>query len=594
MSGSSYANYATGNVSGAGTGTGTTNAQSLRIGGLIGEVELSGSEHLRSSYATGNVSGSGSGVRTGGLIGQVQVTDANSVSAVYAMGAVSNTSTGSTAVGGLAAYEGGSATPIANSYWDTQTTGLSSTAGTSTSATGAQTTSALQSPTGYTGSIYANWNQNLDGETGNDDPWYFGATNQYPVLKYAGLDTTAQLALQPSIPPRVAVTSNGDTLYVHWRAASQATGYTVQWKSGMQSYDAAREATPTATFLKIPLASGTTYTVRIITSKTGARDGSVEVMRATGLTNYDTDGDGLIAITTLAQLNAMRWDINGDGAIDASASTADTTAYNTAFPNRDTATRMGCFPGCTGYELLANLDFDENNDGAITSADATYWNGGAGWAPIGSSNTSPYTATFEGNGKTISHLYINRYVNFSGFFASTDTTTHIRSLGLVNAVINTGQGTVGALVGLNKGRIAASYVTGSVTANTNVGGLAGATQRGSYIVASYATASVVCNQSGPWSTGGGLVGANGPGATIASSYSTGSVTGACLHKHGLAENSGTVTDSYWDTQTSDIADDSDTGCAGGQTDCRLTIGHVCEWHLCQLGRSDHRCFGDQR
>ncbi len=271
--------------------------------------------------------------------------------------------------------------------------------------------------------------------------------------------------------------------------------------------------------------------------------------------HYDTDSDGLLEVSTLAQLHAMRWDLNGDGVV----ADSDAMTYNAAFPNGNLSRSKGCpSTGCIGYELLANLDFDTSGDGEITSADATYWNGGAGWAPIGSSNTSPYTATFEGNGKTISHLYINRYVNFSGFFASTDTTTHIRSLGLVNAVINTGQGTVGALVGLNKGRIAASYVTGSVTASTNVGGLAGATQRGSYIVASYATASVVCNQSGPWSTGGGLVGANGPGATIASSYSTGSVTGACLHKHGLAENSGTVTDSYWDTQTSDIADDSDT------------------------------------
>ena len=78
-------------------------------------------------------------------------------------------------------------------------------------------------------------------------------------------------------------------------------------------------------------------------------------------------------------------------------------------------------------------------------------------------------------------------------------------------MINTGQDTVGALVGLNKGRIAASYVTGSVTANTNVGGLVGTAQRGSYIVASYATAPVVCRFGGQYSTGSGLWGGNGAG-----------------------------------------------------------------------------------
>ena len=34
-------------------------------------------------------------------------------------------------------------------------------------------------------------------------------------------------------------------------------------------------------------------------------------------TDYDSDNDRLIDITTLAQLNAMRWDLNGDG-VDAS------------------------------------------------------------------------------------------------------------------------------------------------------------------------------------------------------------------------------------------------------------------------------------
>ncbi len=429
--------------------TGTITGKSY-LSGLVGQF---GTGSISTSYSHASVTSTTTASEIGGLAGEIwgDATIKNS----YFAGTL-NTSGNP---GGLLGDEDGGS--VSDSYWD------SSKATGSIGKGSGQSTSNLQNPTGYTG-IYANWNLDLDGNAntgdsqGRDDPWNFGTSSQYPVLKY----------VSPSV---------------------------------------------------------------------------VEI-------DYDDDNDGLIDITTLAQLNAIRHDLNGNG----DATHAD---YGAAFPGRDTSSsgRMGCPSGtCTGYELLNNLDFDENNDGAITQADTTYWNGGAGWAPIGSSNTSPYTATFEGNGKTISHLYINRYVNFSGFFASTDTTTHIRSLGLVNAVINTGQGTVGALVGLNKGRIAASYVTGSVTANTNVGGLVGAAQRGSYIVASYATASVVCNQSGPWSTGGGLVGANGPGATIASSYSTGSVTGACLHKHGLAENSGTVTDSYWDTQTSDIADDSDT------------------------------------
>ena len=32
--------------------------------------------------------------------------------------------------------------------------------------------------------------------------------------------------------------------------------------------------------------------------------------------SYDSDGDGLIEIDNLAQLNASRWDLDGDGAAD--------------------------------------------------------------------------------------------------------------------------------------------------------------------------------------------------------------------------------------------------------------------------------------
>ena len=556
MAGPSYANYATGNVSGTGTGDGSTNALSLRLGGLIGRAELGSGEYLYASYATGNVSGSGTGVKAGGLIGRVSVSISNSITAVYAIGAVSNTATGTTATGGLAGERGGSITAAINyGRWDTQTTGQSTTAGTLINNLGARTTSALQSPTGYTGS-YVNWNQNLDGQTGNDDPWYFGATNQYPVLKYAGLDTTAQFTLQPPGRPVVAVTSNGDTLYVGWSAASQATGYTVQWKSGMQSYDASRQATTTATRYKIPLTTGTTYTVRVLATKTGARNtASVEVMRAPGLTNYDTDGDGLIAITTLAQLNAIRHDLNGNG----DATHAD---YDAAFPGRDTSNsaRMGCLSGCTGYELLNDLDFDENNDGAITSADATYWNSGNGWEPIGTDAdtdapyTSQYHAGFKGNGYTINNLYISRpSTNDVGLFGAISSPGRIETLGVINADV-TARYWVGILAGTIRGDgdIVACYTTGEVAGNQNVGGLVGyMLETGPGIHSSYSTASA----SGSLNVGG-LLARQDQGGSITNSYSTGRISGTGNSPVqiggllGLGLTGSVVSNSYWDTSTS--------------------------------------------
>ena len=72
--------------------------------------------------------------------------------------------------------------------------------------------------------------------------------------------------------------------------------------------------------------------------------------------DYDVDDDGLIEVSDLAQLNAMRWDLDGDGSL---ASTA-TITYGAVFPGCDvaTSTLMGCPLGeCVGYELVADLTF---------------------------------------------------------------------------------------------------------------------------------------------------------------------------------------------------------------------------------------------
>ena len=89
----------------------------------------------------------------------------------------------------------------------------------------------------------------MDGENGNDDPWDFGSSSQYPALKYGGHNLVAQ-------------------------------GRTV---------------------------------------------------------DYDVDDDGLIDIRNLAQFNAVRYDLDGNGA------PANANAYNSAFPDRyrSVAGRMG-------------------------------------------------------------------------------------------------------------------------------------------------------------------------------------------------------------------------------------------------------------
>ena len=111
--------------------------------------------------------------------------------ASYATGKVSSSDSGSN-VGGLVGSSSILQGQITYSYWDTEISGQFISAGGIP-----KRTSELQSPGGYRG-IYARWNLNLDGRTGNDNPWDFGTNRQYPVLRYSGLDTTAQFAAQPS------------------------------------------------------------------------------------------------------------------------------------------------------------------------------------------------------------------------------------------------------------------------------------------------------------------------------------------------------------------------------------------------------------
>ena len=72
-------------------------------------------------------------------------------------------------------------------------------------------------------------------------------------------------------------------------------------------------------------------------------------------TDYDQDDDGLIDVSNLAQLNAIRWDLNGDGQPDKEEFADD---YSQAFPSAIANMGMPADIKGQGYELTANLHFD--------------------------------------------------------------------------------------------------------------------------------------------------------------------------------------------------------------------------------------------
>ena len=363
---------------------------------------------------------------------------------------------------------------------------------------------------------------------------------------------TVQLSRQP--PTTVTVTLANDNAAVtlsqsaltftnaNWDTAQTVTATTTE------DDDAADEGADVVHALSPFSRTGTATMLRI-----GVRDDE-----RSG-TDYDTDEDGLIEIDSLAKLNTMRWDLDGDGV----ASGGNATGYATAFPTASAG--MGCPDRgrgdgapepCVGYELTSDLDFA-----------GSAWE--FGWDPIGPgsspSDSTHFNAVFDGNGHSIRNLVVAASRNYSGLFAALRGSAVVRSLGLPNARVLGGEGSVAPLAGALWGRVAAVWASGRVVANTNVGGLVGAAQAGSSIVASYSTAAVACGSGSV----GGLAGWNL--GTIEASYATGAVTGGCSanNKSGLAGGTGTVAASYWDTDSSDIPDDDDADPPEGRSTIEL-------------------------
>ena len=363
---------------------------------------------------------------------------------------------------------------------------------------------------------------------------------------------TVRLSAQPSADATVAVAS-GDTGAVTVDLSS-LTFTTTNW-SAPQTVTATAVAEASDSVDESVLVSheatgggygGTTSNLRV----------GVSDAQRTG-TDYDKDEDGLIEISTLAQLNAVRWDLDGDGAVSA-GNQANYSGASGAFASASTG--MGCpTGGCSGYELTRDLDFDTDGDGSThTAAPATRRTPTTTAAAAGIPSARPptpsdgthFNATFDGNGHSIHNLFVSRNRNYGGLFAALRGSAVVRSLGLPNAYVDISQqGSAAPLAGESSGRVEAVWASGSAAGNTNVGGLLGQNQAGGVVVASYSKASAQCGAG----TAAGLV-ANNLGAIVAS-YATGAVTGSCAAslKHGLAGGAtGTATASHWDRETSGV------------------------------------------
>ena len=456
-----------------------------RAGGFVGH-NFGGS--IDNSYAIGDVTGVDS---VGGFIGSHEL-GKGGVAHSYAIGNVLGEGQNMGGFGGI--NDGGVFT---HNYWNIETSGRE----TSIAGSRGFNTRMLQSPITPSAAIYVAWDTNV---------WDFGTSAQYPSLKYiSGADVAEPFKAKPacgssagqpmcntelsdqyiglvnlesategfelSSPFEASLHDYHITVFDDTRAIQLiATAYDVDSIIRIRSDIGFNEVAASATTSSAIALHTTRSTVVTIAAQKHNGTTVLYTIKVSALdftisdNQVDKDGNGLIEIHYLEDLNAIRYQLDGNG-YRASSATSMITA--------------GCpASGCKGYELVKNLNF-ENNENYRAIANKKAWTLGEGWQPIGTEQ-HPFTALFNGNHKTLSDLLINRpETDAVALFGVIGTGSRISNVSLSDIKV-IGNNKVSSLVGMSRGVIVNSHARGDVAGQHRVGGLIG--ENNATIVSSYA------------------------------------------------------------------------------------------------------------
>ncbi|WP_300699965.1 hypothetical protein [Bacteroides sp.] len=179
---------------------------------------------------------------------------------------------------------------------------------------------------------------------------------------------------------------------------------------------------------------------------------------------------------------------------------------------------------------------------------------GTSWTPIGKDydDKNNFQGTFDGDGHSVTGVYINTNQQYVGFFGYVEKGT-VKNLNVTGDITSTysDEGSVGGIVGKLYGNsyvIGCSY-SGSITGtkyNIKIGGICG-NAYDSYVIGCYNTSTVKSIQQQNSSHCGGIAGITGSGNDrIIGCYNTGAVTGTNNTKVGgiVAANQGKVMGCY--------------------------------------------------
>ena len=203
----------------------------------------------------------------------------------------------------------------------------------------------------------------------------------------------------PSAPTNVQASGNAE-LTVTWDApddgGSAITGYTVQWKSGSESYSTTRQATVTTTTHTIPsLTNDTTYTLRVkATNANGDSDWTETTGTPASGPSVGTVTSGMITQTsavitvTIANPDTNTQTVNLQYKRNADTNWTSGGARSTV--SAAVTFTLSSLTGNTDYDVRASLDsaFDS---GVVTAAFKT--------SPVKPAPPTGVDITTEGNGE---------------------------------------------------------------------------------------------------------------------------------------------------------------------------------------------------
>ncbi|KAB8048080.1 filamentous hemagglutinin N-terminal domain-containing protein [Janthinobacterium rivuli] len=218
---------------------------------------------------------------------------------------------------------------------------------------------------------------------------------------------------------------------------------------------------------------------------------------------------------------------------------------------------LGAFNSTSGNDvqgIQGNLSGKYVLGSNIDARGTSGWDGGKGFAPIGSDAT-PFTGTLDGLGHEIVGLTINRPEVPVGMFGNIGAAAAVRNLSLSGVSVAGSAATysstyagIGALASVNNGKIDNVYSSGAVSGSgyVNLGGLVGI-NAGTISNSRVSGTVVSAGDPGPGGYGaaGGFVGLNAAGGLIKSSSSSATTSSTRYVAAGLVvNNSGTISDSY--------------------------------------------------